>query len=121
MAYDMELAERIRARMAGLPSLEEKKMFGGIGFLINGNTLAPGASAGVACGVQKNEMIVRVDPEKYHDMEVNVPFARPFVVGGMPGKGWLTIAPEGLRTDEDLERWIREGVDFASGLPKKKK
>ena len=112
MAYDLELAERIRAKMAGLPSLEEKKMFGGVGFLLNGN---------MACGVQKNEMIVRVDPEKYHDVEVNVPFARPFVVGGRSSKGWLTIAPEGLRTDEDLDRWVKEGVDFALTLPKKKK
>jgi TfoX/Sxy family transcriptional regulator of competence genes len=112
MAYDLELAKRIKAKMAGLPALEEKKMFGGVGFLLNGN---------VACGVNKNDMIVRVDPEKYHDVEVNVPFARPFALSGKPMKGWLLIAPEGLRTEADLDRWIKEGVDFARSLPKKKK
>jgi hypothetical protein len=75
----------------------------------------------VACGVQKNNMFVRVDPGKYHDVEVKVPFARPFAVGGRSMKGWLAIAPEGLRTDEELERWVREGVDFALSLSKKKK
>ena len=62
MAYNLKLAERIRSELGGIPFVE-KKMFGGVGFLIHGNTpaLAPGAS--VACGVHKEDMVVRVDPE----------------------------------------------------------
>jgi TfoX/Sxy family transcriptional regulator of competence genes len=111
MAYDSELAKRIKAKMAGLPSLEEKKMFGGVGFLLNGN---------LACGVQKNAMIVRVAPEKHAELLTRA-HARPFDMTGRPMKGWLIVDAEGCKTDKQLSTWIKEGVDFALTLPKKKK
>ena len=117
MAYNLKLAERIRSQMDG-PPFVEKKMFGGVGFLVNGNTpaLAPGAS--VACGVNKDDLVVRVDPEK-HGTLLKQPHAKPFDLTGKPMKGWLLIEPEGVRTDKQLSVWVREGVEFASTLPPK--
>jgi len=111
MAYDMELVKRIRARMEGLPTLEEKKMFGGVGFLLHGN---------MACGVHKNSMIVRVAPEKHTELMAR-PHTRPFDMTGRPMKGWLVVDPEGCRSEEQLDAWVKEGVDFALSLPPKEK
>ena len=117
MAYNLKLAERIRSRLDGLPFVE-RKMFGGVGFLLNGNTpaLAPGAS--VACGVNKHNLIVRVDPEK-HSALLKKPHAKPFDLTGKPMKGWLLIEAEGLKTEKQLNAWIKEGIEFASTLPPK--
>ena len=111
MAYDLELAKRIRAKIAGLPTLEEKKMFGGVGFLLNGN---------LACGVNKDRMIVRVDPNKHAELLTRA-HVHPFDITGKPMKGWLIVEPEGHKTDKQLSAWVKEGVDFALTLPKKRK
>ena len=84
MAYNEKLAERIRAELSGVPFVE-KKMFGGVGFLLHGN---------MACGVHKNSMIVRVDPEK-HDALLKKPHTRPFDITGRPMKGWLIVDADG--------------------------
>jgi len=126
MAYNLKLAERIRSQLDGVP-IVEKKMFGGVGFLLNGNTpalpgteppgrCAPGAS--VACGVNKDNLIVRVDPEK-HNALLKKPHARPFDLTGKPMKGWLLVESEGCKTDKQLGAWVKEGVEFASTLPPK--
>jgi hypothetical protein len=117
MAYDLELAERIRAQLRGVPFVE-KKMFGGVGFLIGGNTpaLAPGAS--VACGVYKDDLIVRVDPES-HSMLLKKTNAKPFDITGKPMKGWLLVEPGGLRTSKQLVAWVKKSIEFASTLPPK--
>lgn len=108
MAYNLQLAERIRSELNGTPFVE-KKMFGGVGFLINGN---------LACGVNKEDMIVRVDPER-HPSLLKKPHVRPFDMSGRPMKGWLVVEADGVKTEKQLNRWIKEGVEFASSLPAK--
>lgn len=108
MVYNLKLAERIRSALTGIPFVE-KKMFGGVGFLIGGN---------MACGVNKNDLIVRVDPEK-HAALLKKPHVHPFDMTGRPMKGWLVVDAEGLRTEKQFNTWIKEGIDFARTLPAK--
>ncbi len=108
MAYNLELAKRITDQLKGLPVVE-KKMFGGVGYLIHGN---------MACGVHKNFMIVRVDPEK-HSKLLKKPHTKVFDITGKPMKGWLLVTPEGLKTQKQLSGWVKEGADFALTLPPK--
>jgi len=104
-----ELALRIREVLGGLPDLIDKKMFGGIGFLIKGN---------MACGVHKNALIVRVGPDGYENALAG-PYTRPFDITGRPMKGWVMIDPEGYESDADLRRWVQQGIDFALKLTAK--
>lgn len=108
MAYDLKLAERICSQLDGMPFVE-KKMFGGIGFLLNGN---------MACGVNKDHLIVRIDPEKQTAL-LKKPHVKPFDLTGKPMKGWLLVEADGCRTEKQLSAWIKEGVEFASTLPSK--
>jgi len=108
MAYNEKLAERIRDELSGAPFVE-KKMFGGIGFLVHGN---------MACGVHKQSMIVRVDPNK-HAALLKKPHARPFDITGKPMKGWLVVDADGCKTAKQLSAWVKEGVEFALTLPTK--
>lgn len=108
MAYNLKLAERIRSELTGLPFVE-RKMFGGVGFLLNGN---------MACGVNKDNLIVRVDPEKQAAL-LEKPHAKPFDLTGKPMKGWLVVEAAGVKTDKQLEKWVREGTEFALSLPSK--
>ncbi|HVF25532.1 MAG TPA: TfoX/Sxy family protein [Anaerolineales bacterium] len=109
MAYNLKLAERIRSELEGLPFVE-RKMFGGVRFLLNGN---------MACGVNKNDVIVRVDPEK-HSAVLKRPHAKPFDMTGRPMKGRLVVEADGCKTDKQLGAWVTEGVDFAMMLPAKR-
>ena len=109
MAYNETLADRIRNLMRELPSFTEKKMFGGIGFMLQGN---------MACGIQKDEIIVRVGPDKYQET-LTKPHAKSFDFTGKPMKGWVMIEAEGCQTDETLKSWVQLGVDFALSLPAK--
>jgi TfoX/Sxy family transcriptional regulator of competence genes len=106
MAYNLKLAERIRSQLDGLPFVE-KKMFGGVGFMVNGN---------MVCGVHKDNLVVRVDPEK-HGALLKKPHAKPFDLTGKPMKGWLLVEADGCKTEKQLSTWIKEGVEFASTLP----
>jgi TfoX/Sxy family transcriptional regulator of competence genes len=108
MAYNLELAERIRRQLEGVPFVE-KKMFGGVGFLVHGN---------MACGVNKDDLIVRVDPER-HAALLEKPHAKPFDLTGKPMKGWLLVEANGARTEKQLASWIKEGIEFALTLPPK--
>jgi len=108
MAYNLKLAERIRSELDGIPVIE-KKMFGGVGFLLNGN---------LACGVHKDDMIVRVDPEKNSAL-LKKPHTRPFDMTGRPMKGWLLVEADGCKTAKQLGAWVKEAVAFALTLPPK--
>lgn len=108
MAYNQKLADRIRSQLDGIPFVE-KKMFGGVGFLIGGN---------MACGVNKDDLIVRVEPER-HGTLLKKPHAKPFDLTGKPMKGWLVVEAEGCKTEKQLGAWVKEGVEFASTLPPK--
>ena len=108
MAYDLKLAERIRSELDGIPVVE-KKMFGGVGFLVNGN---------LACGVHKDDLILRVDPE-IHDSLLKKAHAKPFDLTGKPMKGWLVVEAAGVKTEKQLRAWVKQGVEFASTLPAK--
>ena len=109
MPYDELLGVRIRAALGPLPGLEEKKMFGGVGFLVNGN---------LACGVHKNNMIVRVGPEK-HAWALTQPHTRPLDMTGHPMSGWIEVEPPGCVTEGDLKAWVELGLVFAMSLPGK--
>jgi len=108
MAYNERLAKRIRETLGEI-SFVEKKMFGGVGFLVNGN---------MAVGVYKNDMIVRVEPDK-HEKLLKKKHTKVFDITGRPMKGWLMVEPDGCKTDKQLGNWINEGVTFALTLPSK--
>jgi len=109
MPYDLNLAKRIRDHLASFPDLEEKKMFGGVAFLIRGN---------MACGVHGDGMIVRVGAENYQ-AALQQSFTRPFDMTGRPMAGWIVVDPEGCEQDRDLQEWVKRGIDFARSLPAK--
>ena len=108
MAYNLKLAERIREELDSIPYVE-KKMFGGVGFLIGGN---------MACGVYKDDLIVRVDPAK-HEKLLKKPSAKVFDITGKPMKGWLMVEPDGFKNRKQLSTWVKEGLEFALTLPPK--
>ena len=110
MAYDLNLAERIRAEVQGLP-IVEKKMFGGVGYMLNGN---------MACGILGTDLIVRVGLDDYARL-LGQPHVKVFTMknGPRPMKGWLMVEPAGRKTEKQLSHWIKLGVEFASALPPK--
>jgi TfoX/Sxy family transcriptional regulator of competence genes len=110
MAYDEDLANRIRELMAGDADVIEKKMFGGLAFLIGGN-MSVGASG-------QGGLMVRVDPAET-DALVAKPHALPFEMRGRAMQGWLRVGAEGLKTKRQLEPWVRRGVAYARSLPPK--
>jgi TfoX/Sxy family transcriptional regulator of competence genes len=109
MAFEEQLAERVRKQLNNQPGLTEKKMFGGLAFLINGN---------MSVGVHGNELIVRVALETTDDA-VKESGARPFDITGRPMKGWLLVGEPGIKDSVSLKKWVRRGVEYASALPKK--
>src|SRR3954470_12778902 len=111
MAYDEDLANRIRELVAG-ETVTEKKMFGGLAFLIGGNM------AGAARG--QGGLMVRVDPEETEAL-VAKPHARRFEMRGRTMDGWLRVDDEGVRTKKHLEPWVKRGVAYARSLPAKGK
>jgi TfoX/Sxy family transcriptional regulator of competence genes len=111
MAYDEDLAERIRELLAAEPGVVEQKMFGGLAFLIGGNM-----SVGVS---GQGGLMVRVDP-KETDALLAEPHARPFEMRGRAMRGWLRVDPEGVRTKRELEPWVKRGVAYARSLPAKR-
>ena len=110
MAYDIELANRLREQVQGHTGVTEKAMFGGLAFLINGH-MAVAAS-------REGGLLLRIDPEQT-DALVAAPHARPFVMRGRDLDGWLRIDPDGLATDDDLAHWVSRGVAYARSLPPK--
>jgi len=112
VAYDEDLAYRIRELLGAERAIQEKKMFGGLAFLVGGNmAIAASGQGGV---------LVRVDPEK-SDHLVDTTKAEVAVMRGRPMTGWLRVASTEVNTKRKLERWVRLGVDYAGSLPPKKK
>jgi hypothetical protein len=110
VAFDEALAARVRAALQSSEGLVEKRMFGGLGFLLNGN---------MCCGVRGNELVVRLDPERA-EAALRDRHVRVFdLTTGRPMKGWVQIAPGGVATDEVLRSWVGRGLDFAGSLPPK--
>jgi hypothetical protein len=110
MAYDEDLAGRIRELIAGEAGLVEKKMFGGLAFLIDGN-MAVGVSG-------QGGLMIRVDPAETEALVARA-HARPFEMRGREMRGWLRVDAEGVRTKRQLEPWVRRGVAYARSLPPK--
>jgi len=110
MAYDEELANRIRELVAGEPGVTEKRMFGGLAFLIAGNMSVAASGQG--------GLMVRVDPDET-DALLERPNAQPFVMRGREMKGWLRVDDEGVRTKRELEPWVKRGMAYARSLPPK--
>lgn len=109
MAYDERLADRVREALADRPNLTEKKMFGGIGFMLSGN---------MATGVSGGDLIVRLDPEE-GEKALDEPGVRMFDRTGRPMTGWLLVEPEAIETEDGLRRWVDRGAAFAESLPPK--
>jgi|tagenome__1003787_1003787.scaffolds.fasta_scaffold17131209_1 TfoX/Sxy family transcriptional regulator of competence genes len=110
MAYDEDLAERVRERLAGEEDITERAMFGGLAFLLRGN---------MAVGITGEDLMVRVGPDASDDA-LERPHTRPFDMTGRPMKGWILVAPDGARGDEELADWVAQGVAFARSLPAKR-
>ena len=111
MAYDEDLANRIRELIAADRDVTEKQMFGGLAFLAGGNMAVAVSGQG--------GLMVRVDPDET-DVLVGKPHARPFEMRGRPMQGWLRVDADGLRTKRQLEPWVRRGVAYARSLPPKR-
>jgi TfoX/Sxy family transcriptional regulator of competence genes len=110
VAYDEDLANRIRGLVAEEAGVTEQRMFGGLAFLIGGNmSVAASGQGGI---------LVRVDPEDT-DRLLEKPHAAPFEMRGREMRGWLRVEPEGVRTKRQLAPWVRRGVEYARSLPAK--
>jgi TfoX/Sxy family transcriptional regulator of competence genes len=109
MAYDEKLAKRIATILSSYDGLSERKMFGGVAFMLNGH---------MCCGVTTKNLMVRVGPDAYED-SLAQPHARPMDFTGRPMKGMIYVGPSGYEDDDGLRAWVDRGVAFASSLPPK--
>lgn len=109
MAYDEGLAQRVRDAIAGEIGFVEKRMFGGVGVLLNGN---------MVCGVLNSDLIVRVGLDR-HDEAIARPGARLFDITGRAMKGWAMVGDEALDDDDAFEWWLKAGIAHARSLPAK--
>jgi TfoX/Sxy family transcriptional regulator of competence genes len=110
VAYDEDLANRIRELVLSEPGVTEKRMFGGLAFLINGNMSVSASGQG--------GLLLRVDPGET-DALLGKPHAHQFEMRGRPMQGWLRVDADGLRTKRQLERWVARGIAYARSLPRK--
>ena len=109
MAYDENTAARLRGELGTLPGLTEKKMFGGICFLLGGN---------MVCGVLGDDLIMRIGVAQ-HVASLTRPGVRAFDFSGKPMAGWVMVAPVGYASEVDLARWVKLAVAFTGSLPAK--
>jgi TfoX/Sxy family transcriptional regulator of competence genes len=109
MAYDEILVDRVGALLKGKRSVTRIKMFGGLCFMVNGN---------MACGVEKDKLVVRVDHDSYEKF-LKQKYVRKMDFTGKPLKGFIYVIPEGLRRSDSLLKWVDRGIQFAQSLPKK--
>ena len=110
MAYDEALAERIRQLLDGEPGLTEKKMFGGLAFLINGNMSVAASGQG--------GLMVRCAPQDTATL-IEEPGAEQLIMRGRPMEGWLRVGDEAVTGEAELSRWVNRGVGYARSLPAK--
>jgi TfoX/Sxy family transcriptional regulator of competence genes len=111
MAYDEALAARVRDAIAARPDVTERKMFGGVAWMLGGN---------MAVGVRGEELIVRVDPDE-GERVLREDGVRPFDMGTRTARGFVLVAGERVASDEGLARWLDAGADYAMSLPAKAK
>lgn len=109
MAFDEALAERLRNALAGRDGVTEKRMFGGLGVLLNGNMLV---------GIAGDRLIVRLGPDA-HAAALARPHVGEFDITGRPMKGWVMVSPDGTDTDAELQAWLDQALAFAATLPPK--
>jgi TfoX/Sxy family transcriptional regulator of competence genes len=109
MAYDEELADRVRESLSARADVTERKMFGGIAFMLGGN---------MACGVLGEDLIVRLGDEE-GEKALAEDGVRPFDFTGKPMKGIVYVAPERTSEDAGLAEWVEAGADYAASLPAK--
>ena len=109
MAYDEGLAKRVREILADQPGIAERRMFGGLAFLLAGNML---------CGIVGQDLMVRVGPDRHWEA-LAAPHARPMDFTGRPMNGMVYVGPKGCATDDMLRSWIDQGLSFAGSLPAK--
>ncbi len=109
MAIDEGLAQRVREQLGATPGLTEKRMFGGLAFLLGGH---------LAVGVHGDELIVRLSPDDTAEALAR-PGVRAFDMTGRPVRGWVLVAPTALAEDQALDDWIGQGLAFAATLPPK--
>jgi TfoX/Sxy family transcriptional regulator of competence genes len=109
VAYDEQLAQRVRQALSRQDGIIEKKMFGGLAFMLHGN---------MSVGVEKDRLMVRVGPDRYEEALAR-PHARPMDFTGRPMKGFVYVPVEGVSTNAALQEWVQLGVDFALSLPRK--
>ena len=106
MAYDHQLAARVRGLLATRPGYSERKMFGGLCFMLNGH---------MCCGIVGDELMVRLAPDKYEDALAR-PHARPMDFTGRPMKGMVYVGTEGIKGESALAEWVERGASHASSL-----
>jgi TfoX/Sxy family transcriptional regulator of competence genes len=111
VAYDEELAARIRELVADQPKLSEQKMFGGLAFLIGGNMAVAASGQG--------GLLVRADPTKGEEL-ISSGAADPMEMGGRQMTGWLRVSTDAVRTKRQLARWVKLGTEYAASLPEKR-
>ena len=109
MAFDEDLAARIRDQLASRKGIEERRMFGGAAFLLDGNLLV---------GVWKDSLVVRLGPDE-GDEALKEPHVKEFDITGKAMKGWVLVGPGGVEGDEQLGNWIRRAAGFVGTLPAK--
>jgi TfoX/Sxy family transcriptional regulator of competence genes len=109
MAYNEELAKRIRVHLKSAPDIAEKRLFGGIGFMVNGN---------MACGINKQDLIVRLSEADF-EKALKQPHVRIFDMTRRPMKGWVFVSAEGYAAEKSLRGWLDKGIAFARSLPAK--
>jgi TfoX/Sxy family transcriptional regulator of competence genes len=110
MAYDEQLAERIRTTLADQEAVEERKMFGGISFLHHGN---------MVCGVVRETLMLRLGADRA-EAALDEPHARPMDFTGRPMRGMVYVDPPGFSTDDALAAWVARALEFAATLPPKR-
>ena len=109
MGYNQDLEDKIDRLTDRLGAIAKKKMFGGVGYLINGN---------MCFGIHKESLVLRTSPEKAEEL-MRSEYVTPFDITGKPMKGWVLVSPDVLETDDQLLDMLRLGVSFAETLPKK--
>jgi len=109
MPYDKGLAQRVRELLEDEPDFDEKKMFGGICFLLFGN---------MVCGIINDDLIVRIGADNYAEA-LKLPGIKKFDLTGKPMKGWVMVLSKALESDETLSEWVQKAVTFVRSLPPK--
>jgi TfoX/Sxy family transcriptional regulator of competence genes len=108
VVYNEALASRVRTVLAGQPEVEEKRMFGGVSFMVGGQS---------CCAVLKDDLVIRVGSEEF-DQVLAEPHVRPFDFTGRPSRGMVYVASSGLSSEQALAAWVQRGLDSVKAHPK---